>query len=110
LRVLLDEDIPHSLRHHLPGHDVITVWFAGWSGLKNGNLLRTAQANGIEVFVTADQSLPAEQNLKALRLGVVVLTTPEWRILSQHLATIAAAVDRAATGTCEIVKCGRFER
>ncbi len=98
------------LRHHLPGHDVVTVRFAGWSGLKNGNLLRAAQERGIEVFVTADQSLPDEQNLKTLKLGLVVLSTLEWRHLKQHLSSIGAAVDRAGIGTLEVVECGRFER
>lgn len=108
--MLLDEDLPHVLRHHLPGHDVVTVRYAGWSGLKNGNLLRTAQERGIEVFVTADQSLPDEQNLKILKLGLVVLSTLEWRYLREHLPGIRAAVDRAGIGTLEVVECGRFRR
>jgi len=110
VKVLLDEDLPHVLRHHLPGHEVETVSYAGWSGLKNGNLLRAAQESGFEVFVTADQSLPDEQNLKILKLGVVVLSTLEWRHLQQHLPDIRAAVDRAGIGTLEVVECGRFQR
>jgi hypothetical protein len=41
VKVLLDEDAPHMLRLHLPG-DVFTVAYLGWSGLKNGELLKTA--------------------------------------------------------------------
>jgi len=110
VKVLLDEDLPLKLRHHLPGHDVVTVRYAGWTGLKNGKLLRAAQESGFEVFVTADQSLPFEQNLKERMLGVVVLSTPEWQIMVHHLAEIQASVDRAALGTLEVVECGRFQR
>jgi len=35
----------------------------GWSELKNGELLRMAEENGIEVFDTGDKSLVDEQNL-----------------------------------------------
>jgi predicted nuclease of predicted toxin-antitoxin system len=27
MKVLLDENLPHALRHHLPGHDVYTVTY-----------------------------------------------------------------------------------
>ncbi len=29
MKVLLDENLPHDLRHFLPGHIVITVDYAG---------------------------------------------------------------------------------
>jgi hypothetical protein len=55
--VLLDENIDHRLRKDLGEHDVVTVSSMGWSGLKNGELLRTAEENGIQVFVTGDRTL-----------------------------------------------------
>lgn len=53
MKVLLDENLPHSLRHHLPGHDVYTVTYQRWSGVKNGELLQLAAAAGFDV-----QTLP----------------------------------------------------
>ena len=61
MKVLLDENLAHRLRTNLGAHDVFTVSFKGWSGLKNGELLRTAENDGIEVFLTGDQTL----NLRA---------------------------------------------
>jgi hypothetical protein len=52
-RVLCDEDLPRQLRRDLPEFEVRTVQEAGWSGVKNGDLLRRAQEQ-FEVFVTAD--------------------------------------------------------
>jgi hypothetical protein len=63
VKVLLDENLDHSLREYLSGHDVVTVSFMGWAGLKNGERLQTAEENGIEVLVTGDRTLNYEQNL-----------------------------------------------
>jgi hypothetical protein len=71
--VLLDENLPHVLRHELVGHDVFTVRFQGWSGMKNGELLRTAAAAGFDVMVTNDSGVPYQQNAASLSLSVVVL-------------------------------------
>ena len=46
MKVLLDENLPHDLRKLLPGHDVFTVAYLGWAGVKNGELLRRAAADG----------------------------------------------------------------
>jgi hypothetical protein len=34
VKVLLDEDLPHKLRTAIPNHDVSTVAYLGWKGLK----------------------------------------------------------------------------
>jgi hypothetical protein len=39
MKILLDESVPEDLRLPIVGHTVITVWFQGRSGLKNGALL-----------------------------------------------------------------------
>lgn len=46
MRVLLDECLPVDFRHHLPGHEVHTAEWAGFKGLKNGQLLREAESAG----------------------------------------------------------------
>lgn len=71
-RVLFDEDVPRQLRRELPGLQIVTVPEAGWSGLKNGELLRQAEAR-FDVFVTADRNLRFQQNLSSFAIGVVVL-------------------------------------
>jgi hypothetical protein len=68
MRVLLDECVPRKLRRELPGHEVLTVTERGWSGIKNGELLALAQAE-FDVFLTIDQNLKYQQNLKAFNIG-----------------------------------------
>lgn len=72
-RVLLDENVDRQLKQ-LFGDDleVRTVQEQGWGGLKNGELLLAASAV-FDVFVTMDQNLPYQQNLKVLDLAVVVI-------------------------------------
>ena len=67
MRVLLDEDLDHRLRKSLGVHEVFTVGYLGWAGLKNGELLGAAEQRGIDVFVTGDQNLGYQQNLEARR-------------------------------------------
>jgi len=105
MRVLLDEDLPHQLRLLIPDHAVFTVKYLGWKGLKNGELLRTAEAAGYEVFVTGDQNLTDQQNMKGRAIGVVVLTAQKIRELRPHLQAIKSAVDRSKPGTVQFVQC-----
>ena len=43
MRCLLDENLPHKLRSGLSEFDPVTVQYAGFSGLKNGELLKAAE-------------------------------------------------------------------
>jgi len=70
--VLLDECVPRRLRRELPGHDVHTVIEMGWSGIKNGPLLRRA-AQEFDVFLTVDQGVEYQQNPLGLDLAIVVM-------------------------------------
>ena len=73
MRVLLDEQLPRQLAPYLTGHTVRTVQQERWAGMKNGELLRQAEAAGFEVFVTADQNLEFQQNLRTVSLRIVAL-------------------------------------
>lgn len=73
MRVLLDECVPRPLKREIPEHSVSTVLEMGWSGIENGELLALVREAGFEAFVTVDQNLPYQQNLRAAGLRVVVL-------------------------------------
>jgi hypothetical protein len=110
VRVLLDENLPHLLRHNLGEHEVFTVRYQGWAGLKNGELLKTAEDAGFDIFITGDQSLSYEQNLVGRRMAIVVLSSIDWHILNEHLDPIVAALDNATPGSRREVDCGGFSR
>lgn len=70
--MLLDECLPKKLKRDLGEHEARTVPEMGWAGIKNGALLRLAEAN-FDTFLTVDRNLEFQQNVSALNLGIVVL-------------------------------------
>ena len=71
-RVLLDENITVQLRLWMPRVDAASVEFMGWKSVKNGELLRAAEAAGYEVFLTVDSSIPHQQRSSSRRLATPV--------------------------------------
>ena len=58
----------------LPGHTVHTAQSKGWDRLDNGALLNAAEEAGFDLFLTTDRRIRYQQNLKARRIALVVLT------------------------------------
>ena len=71
----------------------------GWSGVKNGELLRRASGS-FDVLVTGDQSLEFQQNLRGIRLGVVVVAARNNRVETfvALAPRIAEAIERVNPG------------
>jgi hypothetical protein len=76
MKLMLDENLPHQLRHELPGHECFTVAYMGWGGLENGALLALAASNGFDALLRKDANLEYEQNLTNLPIAVVVIAAP----------------------------------
>jgi len=114
VRVLFDQNLPHKLRTKLSSvgsrHEIVTAAYMGWAELKNGELLRVAEASGMEVFVTGDGTMAYEQNLSGRRLAIVALSTNNWPIVRNYVPQILAAIDHAVPGSFQTVDCGRFSR
>lgn len=72
MKLLLDECVVHDLKKDLTGHEVATVVEAGFGGLENGEPLRAASAD-FDVLITVDRSLPFQQNIQTLQLGIIIL-------------------------------------
>lgn len=79
MRVLLDACVPHSLRHHLTGHDVETAQYARLEGLIDVELLDAAEYR-FDVIVTCDRSVQWQQNMSGRTIAVVVLAAHTNRI------------------------------
>lgn len=72
MKLLLDECVTRYLKADFIGHEANTVREAGFTGLKNGQLLKAAETE-FDVLVTVDQSIRHQQNLRAFKLGVLIL-------------------------------------
>ncbi|MBL8228246.1 MAG: hypothetical protein JNL98_07205 [Bryobacterales bacterium] len=107
MRIILDESTPQKLRLLIDNcHTVVTTWFQGWSGLKNGALLAAAEEAGFDLFITADQELSYQQNLAGRRMAVLVLSTNNWGVVKEHIGAIASAIDAATPGSLTFVEIG----
>lgn len=51
-----------------------------------------------EAFLTADQNVRCQQNLKGRRMAILVMSTNLWPALKRHAALVQAALDRLGLG------------
>ena len=104
MRILLDESLPRRLIRELPGHIISTVTDNGWSGLEN-DLLRAA-AGQFDLFLSADQNIEYQQNLRDLPMTVVVLVAANNRLdtLRPFLPEVLERLGRLEP--CTLVKVG----
>lgn len=98
MRILLDHDVPHSLRFQFPEeHEVVTAHYQGWADYDDDVLLAAAE-EAFAVFVTLDTNLAYQQNIRSYEIGVVVIDlhpiVPDH--LERHMGTISDALPIAA--------------
>ena len=105
MKVLLDECLPLDLRHHFPGHEAHTVQWAGFKGLLNGKLLRSAELAGYQVLVTADQGLHYQQASSGRRLAIIVVQayTNQMEDLLQLMPEVREALKGVQAGQTVVV-------
>jgi len=80
MRILLDECAPRSFKRELADYEIRTVVEMGWSGKKNGELLKLMSQEGFTILLTTDQSLRYQQNLEQAGVAVVVLVARSNRL------------------------------
>jgi hypothetical protein len=100
MRILLDECLPRKLKRSIVGHDVATVQERGWSGKKNGELLRLMDGT-VDVFLTSDQNLRYQQNLATIGFSIIVLVVPDNRLptLQPLMAQVQSLLDTITAGS-----------
>ncbi len=97
MKVLLDACVPRPLRKFLPDHAVRTAQEMGWSQLKNGMLLREAEAQ-FNALISTDQNLKYQQHLSGRTLAVLVLPTNDWTTIRSKAGAIAIKVATLKAG------------
>ena len=104
MRVLLDANLPRTLGALLPGHRVHSVHGRRWSDLDDGPLLDAAERE-YDAFLTADQSLRFQQNLRGRTIRILVLRAPRTSLpaLAPLAPAILAALAEMAAGELRIV-------
>jgi hypothetical protein len=104
MRLLLDEHLPMGLSAELHGHAVDTVSGRGWTGIKNGELLRRMTGQ-YDVLVTMDRSIEFQQRLSTLPFGIVLVRARSNRMqdLRPLVPSILSALDAVEPGRIRLV-------
>jgi hypothetical protein len=90
VRLPLDECVPRKFKDALPGHDARTAREMGWSGKRNGEVLRLMREHRFDAFITVDQNVGFQQNVAASGIAVIVLRARSNRL--KDLLPLAPAV------------------
>jgi PIN like domain len=107
MKVLLDECLPRKLKREVQADVVRTVPEMDWAGTKNGALLRLVERE-FDLFLTNDQNLEHQQNLKRFDLAVVVLVAPTNDIedLSPLMPAANEAIKTISSKEIRYIKAG----
>lgn len=107
VRILLDECIDRRLAREFPDRTVRTAVEAGWSGLENGRLLKSAQQE-FDVLLTVDRNLSFQQNLPSYSIAVIVLCARTNRLqdLAPLVPEVLACLANLEPGVPVFVPCG----
>lgn len=91
MRILFDECAPWPLSKFLKGHTCSNPLKEGWRGIQNGELLRLAEAK-FELFLTCDQGIRYQQNLKGRKIAILQLSSNDWILLEKRSAEVLTAI------------------
>ena len=73
---MLDENIPRKLKYRFSEkHEILTVPDMGWTGIKNGDLLKRMMTKDFRVLLSLDKNMSHQQNLEKFSISLVVLNT-----------------------------------
>lgn len=100
MRLLLDENLPRKLvRLFAPKIEATTVRQCGWTGMKNGELLRLAQEE-YYAFLTLNRGIEHQQNLEDLDLAIVVIRARSNKLedIAPLIADVKAMLQEAQPG------------
>jgi predicted nuclease of predicted toxin-antitoxin system len=96
MRVLLDRNLPRAMAALLPGHRIETTHQRRWSDLDDGPLPAAAEGE-FDAFITMDQNLRYQQNLKGRQLRIIVILAS-----SKRLSCLAPAATRILAALAEV--------
>jgi uncharacterized protein DUF5615 len=97
MNILLDECTPRIVKKRLPHLAIRTVQEMGWTGIKNGALLKLAEEQ-FEIFITTDKNLRHQQNLAKRKLAFILLPTNQVPIVAALVPEIEAALNNIQIG------------
>ena len=91
MKIIIDECVPSIVKRGLPERQIVSVQEMGWSGIKNGELLKLVVAE-FDVFITSDKTLRHQQNLTTLAISIILLPSNQVPVIKAMLPNIDQAL------------------
>jgi hypothetical protein len=91
MKIIIDECVPHIVKKRLPNRLIKTVQEMGWSGEKNGELLKLVKT-GFDVSITSDKNLSYQQNSINRTIAILLLPSNQVPIIENLLPQIDEAL------------------
>jgi len=85
------------MRSLLADHSCTSVQAEGWSGIRNSEPLKRAEAT-FDLLITADQNIVYQQNLSGSTISILELSTNDLRRILAAAALIQQAVEKIQPG------------
>jgi hypothetical protein len=98
MKILFDQGTPVPLRQFLQNYTVKTAYEEGWSTLSNGELMKEAEQASFQLFVTTDQNLRYQQNLRERKIAIVVLLSTSWPRIRQNTENVVEVINAMQSG------------
>jgi hypothetical protein len=92
IKIIIDECVPNIVKRGLPDREIVSVQNKGWSGIKNGELLKLVEPE-FDVFITSDKNLRHQQNLSAIDLSIILLPSNQVPVVKSLLPQIDTALE-----------------
>ena len=93
MKILIDHCLPgKKLASEFSEYEVVTVHQKNWEGYQNGRLLSLAE-NEFDVFLTGDQNIKYQKNLKAHRIAIIMLVL--YRTKINHILPLIPQIKQA---------------
>jgi predicted nuclease of predicted toxin-antitoxin system len=96
MKILLDENLPKKLKRDFPHHEIYTVHDMGWTGKKNGELMKLLIAENFDILLTFDKNLGFQQNFNKYQLAVFALSAADntYDVLKNLVGKINEALEK----------------
>ncbi len=99
MKILFDQGTPVPLRKYLIEHNVETVFERGWNQFENGDLIKSAEQEKFDIFITTDKNLKYQQNLSLRVITIIVLSTTSWTKIKEKVDEIAKTIANVKFGS-----------
>ncbi|MBM4165488.1 MAG: hypothetical protein FJ218_00945 [Ignavibacteria bacterium] len=89
--------MPRQIKNILGEYYCKTAQEVGWGSYENGELLSLAEKE-FDVFITADQNIAYQQNLKGRTMKIIVLSSNDLRRIQNSAEMIRRTVTQTGQG------------